>query len=591
MDEANLHDHLAVLRRRRRVVVVSVLVAVGVALLAAIVQTPRYRAETELLLRRTDTQAILIDELGQIRSASDSQRELNNELRLIESQRVRDAVDERYDGPLDVTEVEAHAPSSDTDDEIEISLVSTDPAEAAQLVNLYTDTYITERRARQLEDLTTSSEQIQSRLDKLHAQIVDVSAPLDSIDAQADAAPLGSAERSRLEEQRRAVQRQVLPQLGPLLSRESSLRGQLTQLEVTKDLAGTGGVEVLAPAEEPDSPVSPNTVRYLAIAVLVGLVGGVALAWFLDYLDDSVRTKEEAEDLTGLPTLGIIPRVPDLKRESTDVVTVREPASLAAEAYRSLRTSVRFVGVDRSVSTILVTSAGTSEGKSMTAANLAVVLAQAGERVLLVDADLRQPRVHEFFDLPLRPGLTNLLLGDAEIGSAVRSPREPATLEILPAGPLPPNPAELLDGPRARQLLEVMAATRGTVVIDSPPLLPVTDAQVLARLTDATLLVVSYRETSKRALARSLELLGQVDAPVVGMVLNQVPIDQAYVGQNYGYAPYGRRAEASHGSPSGERERPVTGLQRSSTGRGGGNHDGERDGGPVPAKETPGDTD
>jgi receptor protein-tyrosine kinase len=226
-----------------------------------------------------------------------------------------------------------------------------------------------------------------------------------------------------------------------------------------------------------------------------------------------------------------------------DLVGVESPTSAAAEAYRSLRTSVRFLGLDTPVRSVLVTSAEASEGKTVTAANLAIALAQGGENVLLVGADLRRPRVHEMFGAPQRPGLTSVLLGEATAESTVYDVKEAPGLHLMLPGPTPPNPAELLDSARARELFASLTSRYARVVIDSPPVLPVTDAQVLARLADAVLLVVAHGETSRRGLGRAIELLEQVEAPLVGTVLNLVPASEGYGGQTYRYDTYKSRSE------------------------------------------------
>lgn len=540
MDDPKLQDYFAVLRRRRRVLVVSVLVAVAVALAISLIQTPEYRAESELLLRRTASEELLVDEVGQVRSSTDSERELNNEIRLIESRAVRDAVAEAYDGPLDVDDVTAGAPASETNDVLDISMTAADPDDAAELVNLYAETYIAERQERQVADLLATGEEIQSRLDGLREQIAEVSRPLDDINARIASTPADSPQRAELEDQRQSVLGQVLPQLAPLQSRESSFRGQLEQLEVTQDLTRAGGVEVLTPAEEPSTPVSPNTVGNVVIGGMIGLLGGIALAFAVEYLDDSVGSKDEAEKITGLATLGVIPKGTNV---SADLVSVAEPTSPAAEAYRSLRTSVKFLALDTTVKTILVTSAAASEGKTVTAANLASVLAQRGDQVLLIGGDLRRPRVHELFGSPQSPGLTTVLVGDAPTESITYGVEEVPGLYVMPPGPTPPNPAELLDSGRARDLFASLRDRFDTVIIDAPPVLPVTDAQVLATSADAVLLVVAFRETSKRGLARSIELLAQVEAPLVGIVLNLVPTHEGYAGQPYRYETYRSRSE------------------------------------------------
>jgi capsular exopolysaccharide synthesis family protein len=543
MNDPTLQDYITVLRRRRLVVIGSVLVALALALAISLIQTPKYRAETELLLRRTPTEELLVDELGQARSSMESERELNNEIRLIESRLVRDAVDDRYDGPIDVDDVDARAPSSDANDALEISVVSTDAAEAAHLANLYAETYISERQSRQVEDLLAASEEIQTRLDELRLQIEEVSRPLEDIDARIAATPVDSAERTQLEEQRGTIMRQVLPQLSPLQSRESSFRGQLEQLEVTQDLSQAGGIDVLDPAEEPESPVEPNAARNLVVGGLIGILGGIALAFARDYADDSVKSKEESERLTGLPTLGLIPKVARRKESKTALISLDGPTSPAAEAFRSLRTSVKFLGVDEDIRTVLVTSAAASEGKTVTAANLAVALVQSGERVLLTGADLRRPRLHELFGAPLTPGLTTVLLRDTPVDAAIYDVAELPGLHLLTSGPTPPNPSELLGGEHARTMLRELAERYDTVIIDSPPVLPVTDAQVLAHLVDATIVVVAYGETSRRGLTRTLELLHQVDAPVAGTVLNLMPPNKAYAGAPYRYEAYRSRSE------------------------------------------------
>jgi polysaccharide biosynthesis transport protein len=542
MADQSLHDYVNALRRRRWVVISSVLLAIGAASAVSLLQTPQYRAESQLLLRRTPSQEVLIGDAGQARSSSDSERELNNEIRLVESQAVRDAVDLVYDGPLDVDDVDGSAPESQTNDVLEVSLVSSDPAAATELVNVYVETYINERRSRSLDNLRAASDEIQARLDDLRARIDELSRPLSAIDAQIAAAPVNSARRAELEEQRQTISSQVQPQLTPLQSRESAFRGQLEQLEAAQNLSTPGGVEVLTPAEEPESPVSPNTVSNLVVGGLIGLLAGIALALMRDYLDDTVRSKDQAEDVTQVPTLGLIPK--GLKGSpAIDLISVTEPTSPATEAYRSLRTSVKFLSLDASVKTILVTSAAASEGKTVTAANLAVVLAQRGDRVLLVGADFRRPRVHRLFGAPQSPGLTTVLLGDSSATSAVYVVEEVPGLHVMAPGSPPPNPAELLDSSRTRELLAVIADEYDSVIIDAPPVLPVTDAQILAGMADGVLLVVAYRETSRRDLARAIELLGQVEAPLVGTVLNLVPANEGYAGQSYRDDAYRSRSE------------------------------------------------
>jgi capsular exopolysaccharide synthesis family protein len=221
-------------------------------------------------------------------------------------------------------------------------------------------------------------------------------------------------------------------------------------------------------------------------------------------------------------------------RSEARVISRVEPSSPAAEAYRSLRTSINFLGVDRSMRIIQVTSSNASEGKTTTIANLAVALARAGERVVIVNCDLRRPRVHEFFGLSDSVGFTNVFLGEMPISTAVQGvPGEP-NLRLLASGKLPPNPSELLSSPRTDQIFLALKNQGAIVLVDCPPVLPVTDAAVLSSRVDGTVLVAAAGSTTSKDLARALELLHQVGAPIVGTVLNGVSAESGY-GYQYGY--------------------------------------------------------
>jgi capsular exopolysaccharide synthesis family protein len=277
--------------------------------------------------------------------------------------------------------------------------------------------------------------------------------------------------------------------------------------------------------------------------VLVGL----ALALLRDYMDDRIRGREELESATrGLPIIGMIPDVSDWRdRREAFLVELARPRSPAAEAYRSLRTSIQFMAVDRPVKLFQITSAAQGEGKTTTSANLAVAMAQAGSRVVLVSCDLRKPRIHEFFGLSNEKGLTSVLLGDMDIHDALDSVAEVSNLSLLGSGPIPPNPSELLVGARARQIFKQLCDEFDVVLLDSSPLLPVADGSVLAGFADAVVLVASANVSTKRDITRSMELLERVTANVVGTVLNRAVAADTYAYYRYGYGyGYGAPPEA-----------------------------------------------
>ncbi len=247
--------------------------------------------------------------------------------------------------------------------------------------------------------------------------------------------------------------------------------------------------------------------------------------------------------MTGLSTLGAIFRMKGdrARSEIYRLAALLYPRSGASEAYRTLRTNIEFASVDAPIRTLLVTSSVPGEGKTVTAANLAIVFAQAGRRVLLVDADLRKPGVHPLFDLPNAHGLTTLLRSDEADLDAIAHPTEQANLRVLTTGPLPPNPAELMGSQRMRTVLERLKASADLVVFDSPPLQAVTDAAILSSFLDGTLFVIDAGHSRRRAVRLAREALARAGANVLGVALNRIPAraDSDYASYYGGYHEFG----------------------------------------------------
>jgi capsular exopolysaccharide synthesis family protein len=313
-------------------------------------------------------------------------------------------------------------------------------------------------------------------------------------------------------------------------------------LEKLKEAGVTAGlrsnnIKVVDVARIPTAPSEPNIPRNLSFALLLGLTSGIGLAFLLENLDNSVRTPEQAQVISALPALGMIPlgskRTSDenkghlalaSSKEAVELVTQTRPQSQMAESYRALRTSLLLSSLGAPPKVILVTSAMPQEGKTTTSINTAVVLAQKGVRVLLIDADLRRPGIHKALGMGPRSGLSNVLTGSVDLQQAItRSPLIPS-LSILPAGTPPPNPAELLASMNTRDLIEGLRQEFDHIVIDTPPTLSVTDAVVLSTRADAVVLVIRSGKTTKQALRRARELLFRVNARVTGVLLNAVDL-------------------------------------------------------------------
>jgi succinoglycan biosynthesis transport protein ExoP len=314
-------------------------------------------------------------------------------------------------------------------------------------------------------------------------------------------------------------------------------------LEKLKEAGVTAGLRsnnfrIINAARVPTAPSEPNIPRNLAFALVLGVISGVGLAFLLENMDNTVRTPEQAQAISALPSLGMIPlgsksgnRGPTGTRlsltsskEAVEMVTQVRPQSQMAESYRALRTSLLLSNLGAPPKVVMVTSARPQEGKTTTSINTAIVLAQKGVRVLLIDADLRRPSVHKTLGMGPRSGLSNVLTGSATLQQTVVASPVLPNLFILPAGSPPPNPAELLASAHMRDLLMELREQYDHIVIDTPPTLSVTDAVVLSPRADATILVIRSGQTTKQALRRSRDILMQVNAHVAGVLLNAVDL-------------------------------------------------------------------
>ena len=282
-------------------------------------------------------------------------------------------------------------------------------------------------------------------------------------------------------------------------------------------------------------PVSPRTTLNLAVGIVVGLAAGIGIALLRQLLDTTIRQTQLLRTLTDAPVLGVIPF--DKSARKSPLIAVSQTRSNRAEALRQLRTNLQFVDVERPVRVLVVTSSVADEGKSTTATNLAVSFAESSRHVLLIEADLRRPRVADYLGLERSVGLTNVLAGQVDVGDALQ-PWGRGGLVVLPSGSIPPNPSELLGSPRMLDLLEQLKKRFEIIVIDTPPLLPVTDAAVAAAHADGAVLVVRYAKTTRGQIAAAVRSLKSVDARLLGSILNMTPLKGSDGYESYGYGYY-----------------------------------------------------
>jgi capsular exopolysaccharide synthesis family protein len=305
-------------------------------------------------------------------------------------------------------------------------------------------------------------------------------------------------------------------------------------------------VDVIAGPSAGTKPVAPQPLRNSGLALVLGLIVGIGAAALREAMDTTVKSGEQLTELADTPVLAAIPYDP--KARQAPLITQGSAQSTRAEALRQLRTNLRFVSVDREIKTIAVSSAIPNEGKSTTACNLAIVLAEAGKRVVLVDADLRRPRIAEYLGLEGAIGITNVLAGYSTLDQAVQQ-WGGTGLFALPSGTIPPNPSELLG---SRHMVDMLAALRNTfdvIIIDTPPLLPVTDAAVLSAAVDGTIQVIRYGKTTTTQARSAAASLAAVDSRPLGFVLNMVPQKGAGAYTYYDYRSKGPSSGKHSGPP------------------------------------------
>jgi succinoglycan biosynthesis transport protein ExoP len=327
-----------------------------------------------------------------------------------------------------------------------------------------------------------------------------------------------------------------------------------------RDLSRPGGVSVVELAAMPTSPVKPQVLLNVVLGLIAGLVVAAGLVLLMEYLDDTVKSEQDVERVAGLTTLGMVARFG--RRKSRQPVSGYGSRSPAAEAYRAIRTSVQFATMDRLGQVLLVTSPNAGDGKTTTAANLAVTMASAGKRVLLVDGDLRKPSLHQIFNLENKVGLTSALLS----GNGARSCAQLSgfdSLWVLTSGPLPPNPSELLSSSRMRDLMQAMRREVDAVIVDSPPALVVTDATLLASLADGTILVAEAGRTRSAALRQAVDGLSRATERLLGVILNKMGRRGAPGYHHYYHADdSARKRKPSLARKSSSRQEPVGAEER-----------------------------
>jgi len=496
----NLRDVVGVVLRRLPLILLFVALFGGLGFWWADRQPPRYQAQSTLLIRPAAS------ELGSSTSASDRQRLLANELQIIRSSLFLDEVADRVGERISVSVRRV----GEEGDVVAFSKTGTDRQKITDDVNLFTNTYIAIRAEEldgRVEELRSS---ITSEIATIDSRLDTILAPIRELENEIDNAALG-AERTALLQQRESQLNVVQPERQRLDAQRSQLANDLQDASLVNDIAENTTAELVDAATLPVEPLARGRLRSMMTGVILGALFGVGFALLRERLADRIRGVTDAEQsLGGVPVLATIPQVKNAEKpDHTD-------AAVLLEAHRAVQVSMGLI-CDPRPSVIQLTSANPGEGKSTTAANLAQAYASTGTSTLLVDADMRRPRLHERFGLDNHVGLGDLLKGvDVDPDELIDTVNE--HLDVLVAGSQVERAYDLLFSPTLESFIENARQLYDVVIVDSPPLLPVADARVIGGVVDAIVLIVRSGNTERNAMKKALGMIDQTK--LVGAVLN-----------------------------------------------------------------------
>jgi tyrosine-protein kinase len=503
--EPSFRTYLQILRHRRWWVGSITVLGLVVSLAFSLTAHKQYSATAQLLIQSS----INATGVGAVQQPV-TQTDVVTELQLVTSAPVQQAVRQKLHSTPAVS-----ASQVGQTNVMAITATSRVPSQASLIANLYANAFVQYCQAVESRSLATAEAELLSQISALGRQLKSFRGNYSS------------------------------PEASALLNQEAVLKEQLAQTQVS-GAVDMSAVVLVTPAQTPASPSSPKPVQDGLLGLVAGLVLGLCAAFLRDSLDDRLTSKEATEHAGGAPVLAMTPLVSSRGRQQPLVISVAEPTSAAAESYRSLRTSLQFARQGQRLRSVLVTSPGAGEGKTSILANLGVVFAQAGEQVVLVSGDLRRPMIAEFFGLSEEVGLTSVLLGQRTLMQAVLPVPGFDRLSLLPAGPLPSNPTEMLSSADAENMFAQLRDHFDLVLIDSPPVLPVTDASILSRYADATLMLVAAGQTRRADLHRTAERLNQVGGTILGIVLNKATRQTGrYYGYTYSYMAYPTESAAA----------------------------------------------
>ncbi|HLO31259.1 MAG TPA: polysaccharide biosynthesis tyrosine autokinase [Anaerolineales bacterium] len=585
-----LRQYISIMRRWAWLLLLGLILGASGGFFGSSYQIPIYQASTRLLVMRAPQ-----DRTSDYAYLSDQQL-TQTYLELATTQPVLNAVSEQLGSVVKPKQIEVRQ-IRDTQ-VIELTIEDQDPTQSAIIANTLVDKLIKQNEALQSVRFASTEANLQEQIKQMEEQISGLQTVISQVTTQnlkdqmteleAQITPL-QEEKTKLEqeiaalepaynlERRTAIaEKQArISQIDPLLSLYQEIYSnlvvlgkpldtggsdniRLTQLQKTLDLyqgiyvnllnsleslrlarlQNTPNIVQIEPATVPLEPIRPRPLLNTVLAGVLGLMLAAGIIFLVEYLDDTIKTMEDVERILQVPVIGYIAEIKRNSKSEAGLYVVRQPRSPVSEAFRLLRTNLEFAGVDHPIRRLLVTSTGPNEGKTTIVVNLAAVISQGGRKVVLMDADLRRPKLHRFLGLPNQFGLSDLFRGEVTMPMITQHIRDLENVSVITTGSLPPNPSELLGSLKMDHILDEAQRGSDLVILDSPPSL-VADVQILAAKVDAVVMVVYPGHTQADAAQAAMEQLKRAGTRVVGVVLNRIPRHRAdyYGGYRY-YSPY-----------------------------------------------------
>ncbi len=527
-----LRDYIDILYNRKWIVVGTMAVILAATLIFTFAQSPTYESSVKILAQVNSTSdAILGDMLPQ--GSTDLDRFIQNQSQIIETDTLSKAVERQLEYKYEQAAREDGKPSftpKSIPDALQLQrMVSVrvgaktgifdividtgNPRLSRDIAQAYADEYLSNRQLAAIQQISEARKEVWNRVQEVEEQ-------LQQLAQQSKQYKAGD------------VPADILASIQQSAALWATLYEKYISLRVSESLEQRG-LEIVEPAEVGEK-VGPKPARNGILAVFLGLVLGVGLAFFVDYMDDTLHTREDFERYYDASIVGEIPFIPSEDLPGINILYFDKPKHPAVEGYRTLRTNLQFLKLNQEHNSILITSGMPEEGKSTVMVNLGAALSEMGKKVLLVEGDLRKPVLAKFFGLEGRAGLTGVLAGTSSLEEAVCDSGY-ENLFVLPAGVRPPNPGELVASDAMRELLLRLKGSCDYVLVDAPPTLAASDAVALAPMVDGVLIVGRYGTADRESAKRTIELLRKVEANILGVVLTNLEVGKRYSYYHYYY--------------------------------------------------------